>query len=278
MNIHLYKEKKQEYKNKYYMADNQSQKSKREILLERMRSKHPDLNFDDDEVLTGQISDDYDNYDKELGEIRGREQQFAETFAKDPRMSYFFSAWGAGKDPVVELIRLYGDDFMSALDDPERQEAIAQANKDFAERVAKEEDYEDKFVQNMDETLDVLNEMQQNEGISDEDIDAAMQFLLGIFNDAVIGKYTPETIRMALKALRHDDDVAAAAEEGEVKGRNARIEEKLRKMQRSDGTADLAGKNAATGEKYNPGLGGALNRYNGMQNIWERGGEKRIRR
>ena len=34
---------------------------------------------------------------------------------------------------------------------------------------------------------------------------------------------------MAIKAIRHDSDVEAAGHEGEVKGRNSKIEEKLRR-------------------------------------------------
>ena len=50
---------------------------------------------------------------------------------------------------------------------------------------------------------------------------------------------------MALKALNHDADMASAREEGAVEGRNARIEEKLRKPKTSDGVPMLGGSNNA---------------------------------
>lgn len=71
--------------------------------------------------------------------------------------------------------------------------------------------------------------MQQEEGLPDEDIDSAMDFLVGIVRDGIMGKFTRESIEMAIKAIRHDSDVEAAGHEGEVKGRNSKIEEKLRK-------------------------------------------------
>ena len=81
---------------------------------------------------------------------------------------------------------------------------------------------------------------------------------------------------MAFRAINHDSDVAVAAREGEVKGRNTRIEEKLRKKQRSDGTANLDGKNGGGGKARDMPDLGALNRYDdGGQTIWERGGERR---
>ena len=59
----------------------------------------------------------------------------------------------------------------------------------------------------------------------------------------VMGKFSTETLDMACKALNYDADVAAAGEEGEVAGRNAKITEKLRKSNKGDGTAPLGGKN-----------------------------------
>ena len=61
-----------------------------------------------------------------------------------------------------------------------------------------------------------------------------------------------------------------------MKGRNSKIEEKLRKGSKSDGTANLAGKNGGgnADSRQMPDLG-AISRYDGAQNIWERGGEKR---
>ena len=169
-----------------------------------------------------------------------------------------------------------GDDFKAALEDPEKQEALATANKEFAERIAQEKEYEGEYQKNLDETLTTLETMQQEEGLPDEDIDSAMDFLVGIVRDGIMGKFTRESIEMAIKAIRHDSDVEAAGHEGEVKGRNSKIEEKLRKAGKNDGTADLAGKNGggSGGSRQMPDLG-AIGRYDGTQNIWERGGEKR---
>ena len=55
------------------MADNKEVKSKRDLFSDRMKAKYPDKQFDDDEALFGQINDDYDDYDKRLGEYQGRE-------------------------------------------------------------------------------------------------------------------------------------------------------------------------------------------------------------
>ena len=54
------------------MPDNNIVKSKRDTALERMKAKHPDRSFDDDEAFFGQINDDYDDYDERLADSQKR--------------------------------------------------------------------------------------------------------------------------------------------------------------------------------------------------------------
>ena len=64
------------------MAENQTPtapaKSKRDLLGERLKKKYPDRDYADDEALFGQINDDYDEYDTELGQYRDRESRLTD--------------------------------------------------------------------------------------------------------------------------------------------------------------------------------------------------------
>lgn len=173
-------------------------------------------------------------------------------------------------------MQLYGSDLKDAIDDPEKQEEIAAANREYMERVAKEKEYEEEYTGNLAESLSVLEKMQEERGLSDDQIDAAMVLIISIAKDAMLGKFTPETIDMALKAHNYDNDVAKAEEVGEVRGKNTKVTETLRKPTRGDGTAQLDGKNG--GGRRKPAMPdmGAIDRYaDGNMNIFERGGEKR---
>lgn len=218
-------------------------KSNRDRYTERLKSRYPDKEFADDEALFGQINDDYDSYDNELSGYREREKALSDLFASNPRSAAFLTDWRKGEDPIIGMIRKFGDDFKAALEDPEKQEAIAEANKEYAKRITEEEQYTQEHAKNLKETCAVLESMQQEEGLSDEDLDSAMEFLVGIVHDGIIGKFSRESITMALKAIKHDEHVEQAGHEGEVRGRNTKIEEKLRKGSKSDGTANLHGKN-----------------------------------
>ncbi len=231
------------------MADNKEVKSKRDLFSDRMKGKYPDKQFDDDEALFGQINDDYDDYDKRLGEYQGREEAMSNLFTSDPRSAKFLTDWRNGKDPAIALVDMYGEDFVEDMKDPAKREEVAAASKAYAERVAKEKKYQEQYDKNIEETRSTVEKLQQEEGLTDDEIDAAMEFLINIMKDGILGKFSAESIMMALKAINHDDDVDDASREGEVRGRNAKIQEQLRQGIRGDGLPQLGGKNSKPAKK-----------------------------
>lgn len=250
---------------------NQPIKTKRELVMEHMASRHPDKDYSDDEALYGQIIEDVAQSDDEIAKYKEREQTFADMFTADPRSAQFMVNWRNGEDPTVGLIRQFGMEIKDAIDDPEMQEAIAQANKEYVERVAEEKEYEEMYKKNLEQTLRDLDAIQKEMGLSDEQAEGALMFLHTISSDGVLGKFSPESIKMSLKAMNHDADVAQAAHEGEVKGRNIKIEEKLRTKKKGDGTAPLDGKNSNMGAKPTMPSMGAIDRFAAGESIWDRG-------
>lgn len=231
-------------------GDNNQVKSKRDSFMERMKGKYPDREFADDEEIFGQISDDYDGYDKELSGYKEREKTFSDMFTSNPKSAALFMRWKNGGDPEVELIRHHGKDGIeAAINDPEKLDDIAAANKEYLERVAKEKELEELYQKNIRESLATLKRLSEENGISDDKIDDAWELLKKIVHDGVIGIFTEETVNLALKALSHDEDVANAGHEGEVRGKNTKINETLRKKEQGDGLAPLNGKNGDSGTK-----------------------------
>ncbi|MDE5868785.1 MAG: hypothetical protein K2H18_01010 [Muribaculaceae bacterium] len=234
-------------------------KSRRDAHIERMRKKYPDKKFEDDEEIFGTISDDYDQYEQdnrtmreENDAMRGREKTLSDMFAADPRAAYFMNDWREGGDPVMGLVRRFGTEVKDILDDPAMQDKIEAANKEYLDRVAKSKELDAEYESNMDATLETLRKYQEQEGVSDEDIDNICAAWLQIVRDGVMGKLTTETITLISNALNHDTDVADAREEGEVKGKNSRIVEKMRKQKMGDGTMPLSGRNNSGGGDQKP--------------------------
>ena len=260
------------------MAEETNIKTKRDLALERLKSRYPDREYADDEALFGQINDDYADYDKQLGSYKERESQMANMFAADPRSARFLTDWRKGGDPVILLIKQFGPELREALDDPAKLDALADANKEYVERVAKSKELDEQYKANIQQSLADMAAYQEEKGLSDDDIDNAFVLLKDIFNNMLVGKYTRDMLDMAFKSLNHDADVAVAAEDGEVRGRNAKIEEKMRKRGMGDGVAALDGANNVAKVAPKKDMG-ALDRFDAdMQDIWSRGGENRKKR
>lgn len=232
------------------MAENQAPtatKSRRDQFGERLKKKYPDREFADDEALFGQIDDDYAEYDNQLNQYKERESRFTDLLSKDPRSAQFIADMAKGNDPWIAVIERLGIDGVTDLiNDPAKQAEYAEANKKYVERVAKEKSLEEEYEKNMKEvTLPMLERMKQERGISDDMIDAAWEYLHHIGDAAIRGTFTEADIDMALKAVNHDADVQNARSEGAVAGRNAKIDEQLRKPKTGDGQPNLAGSNNA---------------------------------
>lgn len=230
------------------MGEEQAVKSKRDEFTERLRAKYPDEAFDDDDALFGRIGADYDQYDKSLGEYKDREGKLADMFAQDPRSARLVMAMKDGEDPTVTLIRMYGTELKDALDDPEKQEEFAKANREYMQRVSEEKEYEKQWGENIEESLREVERVQTEQGLSDDDVDGALAWLFTTAKEIMLGKISPEALSMAIKAKNYDVDVEQAGAEGEVRGKNARVTEELRRPQ-GDGTAPLAGKNGVEGDE-----------------------------
>ncbi|MBD5201800.1 MAG: hypothetical protein HDS81_00580 [Bacteroidales bacterium] len=228
------------------MAEGKQDKSRREQISERLKKKYPDREWADDEALFGQINDDYDEYDEKISGYQDRESKLTNMLANDPHSAQFITDMAQGKDPWTSLINRIGiDGVKEMLDDPAKMDQYSASNKEYISRMAKQKGLEEEWEKNMKSTLAMLEQKQAELGLTDEQIDAAADWIKEVTNDAVIGIIKPETIDMALKAINHDADMEAASTEGEIRGKNAKAEAQLRKPKRGDGTPTLAGANNA---------------------------------
>lgn len=225
-------------------------KSKKDLFGERLKKKYPDREYADDDALFGQINDDYDEYDNQLGQYKERESRLTDLFSKDPRSAQFITDMAKGNDPWLAVIERLGiDGVTDLLNDPSKQEAYAEANRKYVERLAKSKELDAEFDKNFPETLKLVEQIQNERGIDDATMDAAGELIQKIFNEALVGKYSAETINMAINAITRDADIQNARDEGVVAGKNAKIDEKLRKPAAGDGQPNLAGSNNAPTRK-----------------------------
>ena len=129
-----------------------------------------------------------------------------------------------------------------------------------------------------DITQAMVDEWEKKHGLESGTVDNLLAVASAIADDAFMGIVKEETLDMLLKAMNYEKDLAEAASEAEIRGKNAKIDEKLRTRKANDGTVALDGKTGTTMTPKRRNLG-ALDRFGGDGNktIWERGNEKRTR-
>lgn len=256
-------------------AAQQATKTKRDLALERLKTRHPDTEYADDEAIYGAINDDYDADQKSLQGYKDNEKAMADWMGSDPAAATFLQAMKAGKSPYAELIRTHGEDAIDYYSDPDNADEIANAQSEFLKNASDGKKLQEEYDKNMPASYAVFDKLEEKYG--EEAVNEAIDQCFQTMNNVVKGIFTEDMITAFIKAKNHDTDVADAAHEGEVRGKNTKHMKNLELRKKGDGTADLDSANAETGKTDNQPELGALGRVTRRGNIWERGNEKRTR-
>lgn len=254
-------------------SKNEQVKSKKDSFMERLRERHPDNQFADDEEVYGAISGDYDDYDnkiKDYDRMKSDERKLLGLFDEDPRNAGMWGDLVEGKDISVSFVRRYGPELVDAVNDPEKQEELEAASKEYRERIAKSKKLDKEAEKNLGETIDMVDEKIKQYNLTDEQADEVIAKILQISSDGIVNKITPETFDLVYNAVNHDKDVETAAHEAEVRGRNANIEERLKKAKKGDGMPSAPSGRAVLPKLPKRNLG-ALDRASEASSIWDQG-------
>jgi len=249
-------------------------------VVSRLVELYPERVFANDDELYDQIVADRDRsrHEKyELDRLRDERKALNELFSRDPRSAAFLQRWRSGEDPAVILISEYGQsNILDAINDPEKISAIAKANEEYLDRVSQSEKLEAEYNTNLQTSLEAIDAWQEESGLSDEDVDDAIVRLAEIATDLVKGLIDISTVQLLIDGERHDTDLAEAAYEGEIRGRNAKIEEHLRQRKAGDGVPSISSGSDRLELQDRTDLS-ALERA-GNDDIFERGGYRRVKR
>lgn len=228
--------------------------TRREALVGLMKEDYPDADFADDD-------DFYDKLISERSRYKTTDEQatkLREAFIKDPRIAGLLNFAKEGGNPIIFLLENYGDEFREALEDPDKAEEFAEAHKKYQEKVAKSKQLEEECAANLQTTAGILNELQSEYGLTDDEVLEVFNTAADFAANAISNLYTKEYLTAILRAKNYDKDVEAASMEGEVRGRNERIEEKLRKQKPAEVPPTLTGQSSGKAteapkrEVYNP--------------------------
>lgn len=250
----------------------------RAALLLRYKEKYPDRNWDEegDDAMYDQAMSDYDAQGEELGKYKERDKNLEDLFAKNPQSAAFLMdmAEGGEDDAIERIYKNFGEDIVAAMEDPDEREKLKAIRKKKQEDLDKAAEEAKQWEENMQESVQRLEALKADKNLDDATVEQMLNMIDQVTNDFDHGQITDDTYNIFLKAIGYDSDVEKAKVSGERNGRNARIDEGMRRRKAENTGVPMVG-----GSAGNAGSRPMSRRGNSMGNtgsaIWAAGNMKR---
>lgn len=256
------------------MADTvQSTKSKKDIFNERLSSKRPELNLEDEDAYYGAISEDYDNFEnqaKTLGDenerYKSNEKQLVDFATANKNNGMYLDDLMNGKDIFASAVERHGyEGVLEYLQSEEAREKYKQEDDNYRAKLEKSKALDDEAEANRQETDKNLLAAIESGKFTREECEKAIDFLMDINDGLNVNHCEVSWIEMALKAMNHDSDVDNAREEGRIEGVNQGVEKQMKKKSKDAVPNNMpsmpvgaGGKKSIGGSKKDGSLSGVL--------------------
>lgn len=234
--------------------ENEKVVTSRDRLRDRYAAKYPEKDFNaegsensiDDEIIA-----ELEAYDAEIEGYKANDKRLKELFNNDPRSASFMVRWAAeGGNPIQYLLDIFGPELKDALESEEGRAKIIDSTNKWLERKAAEEAGESERMANYEASVYELSAFAEEKGLTDEQAVEVFEKVNQIGFDVIEGKYSRESFEMAYNAMHYAEDVETARKEGEVAGRNTKIEERLSRVDKPlDMPPAVGGQGAGVGEQ-----------------------------
>lgn len=219
--------------------DNKEVKSYREQLRDRMAGLYPDRNFAGEngengengaEILDQAILETLDGLTSSRDEYTAKNKALADLFYNDPLSAEFVQKWMETGDPRTALVETFGDD-LKDLATEEGRGRFPEALNSWRSRKAENDRLSEEADANWSKTLEDLEAWGNENGLSVDQKVEVITRLFDITAGGLMKKFEPSDFEMVWKVMNYDTNLSNARQEGEVAGRNAKIEENRRRRQ-----------------------------------------------
>ena len=168
------------------------------------------------------------------------------------------------------------------------EEIVSEEETDTEETIAEETGTEEAVVKETiteeldpepSATPDIMTDFRQSEtftSLSASDQEAVGQWLDQLVTQLNQHSLTADSLQAVLHAIHYDRDVAQAGIDGEVRGRNTRIEDMFEQRRKAADIHVLGGAAQPVSPTLPPHILGGLSAAD-RQTIWERGNERRVK-
>ena len=130
----------------------------------------------------------------------------------------------------ITWIASHGIDIGAAMQDEKIGKEVAQQIADFQQKKADEENHEKELVSNLQKSADAMEQL----GLDDDAKADLWESFFKVIGDAEDGIVSTETWQLFKNAQNYDADVASAREEGAMQGRNEKIQNRVKRSEKTE--------------------------------------------
>lgn len=218
-------------------AQTPPQPSKRDTFRQRFAEANQDLDMNDEDAYydrASQYMDEHKAYGDALKNVKaavGSSEDFqnliaslAEHNEEDPEHPWTLDHY------LIEKVQNGEIDLDELANNPDYAKIITQSKaKKTADKEEKER-LEAEGEQNYIETQEMFKRIRDERGLSNEQVNQAIDFAYTLADDLRINKMTEENFTKLLDMMNYDEAVSTARQEGEAAGINRNLKEKFRQM------------------------------------------------
>lgn len=216
-------------------------------FADRLKKRYPDKEFTSDDEVSGALTEYLDELEGYQTSTEEANQKLTQVLQEVPELVGIIRDVSQGATITEALSRNIDIDEIKPMEGDPDYEAwnnnIESRKQTKAEREAKSQMYKE----NLDMSVAEIKAFQEENGMTPEDTSKFLNTLNEFIGEVVDGKLTKTTLARMKKALDYDMDVEMAAKNGEVAGKNAKIDavkEKSKKKTDGDGLPAITGQGA----------------------------------
>lgn len=222
---------------------------------DRLKAKYPDMAAQTDEDYNIMSEKYFDDTEAEMTRYRDSEKAVSDLIESDPEFKAIVSDMLVNGMPFrVAIAKHINPEDLVYNEEDDNYDNWQKAKQDRLDRAARYAEMQKEIANNEIETSRIFNEFCEEKSIPEEERDAFLQ----IINDNLIGllykKVDKKFLELCYKGSTYDKAVEQAAKEGEINGRNQKIQAEKAKIDKEiagDGLPNPSGKQT-TQEKEKP--------------------------
>lgn len=209
----------------------------------------PDREFVDDDDVQGALLEDYEAAKNRLQESEASNKAVYEMIQANPTLADVLTSMVKDGDPFEVALAKHVD--LDALKPVEGEANYESYRKAAAERKARTEQIaleRQTLEANHAKTKADAEAFFAEKGMAEEEVAEFLDFIEGFSSGLFRGEVDKTVLNKMYQAFKYDEAVAAAAEQGQIDGRNQSIETKRTAAGATDGVPEAGSAVAVTGE------------------------------